>query len=234
MRRPWRGVRLLCLLACLLGWSARADAQSVLKCSGSPPPQAVSGTGWPIRPIKVYVGNSSSNLVGGYTDFVTASIASGPGGGQISGGVTVQAISENVPGLGLRSVATFSNLIITGQGDYQIQFTAPGLSSCTTSTFTVGPSYHPGSSSGARGLGTAIPGIVVTDFDGFAVPQSGQIDAGAMQYRTPGTPAPTCPPNCPTTCPAACPTTCLTPTTCPGGNPTTGPIPPPQNFRVGN
>lgn len=231
MRRLW----VILVLGCLLGWSTSAGAQAnLLKCSGSPPPQAMSGTGWPIRPLKVYVGNNLSNLVDGYTDFVTAAIASGPGGAQISGGVTVQAVSENVPGLGQRSVATFSNLILTGQGDYQLRFSAPGLSSCTTSTFSVGPSYHIGANSGARGLGTAIPGIVVTDFDGFAVPQSGAIDAGAIQYRTSGTPPPPPPGG---TCPEACPTNCPTPTTCPPTSPpppSTGPIPPPQNFRVGN
>ena len=62
---------------------------------------------------------------------ITASLASGPAGGAISGGTVAQTAAGGT--------ATFTNLAIIGPtGSYTIQFSSPGLSPVTSATILVG------------------------------------------------------------------------------------------------
>lgn len=155
---------------------------ALLLCATTP--HGFSGTGWPLRSYQVFVADTSGNVGPSFAGTVTASLAASPGGSALTGTTSVTAASTTVTGIGLVWVATFTNLILTGQGTYQLRFAASGLTSCTTNAFEVGPSWHLGAAASARGFGLALPGVVVTDFDDVAVPQSGAIDAGALQYRS--------------------------------------------------
>ncbi len=188
-----------------LGLPARSHAQATqLRCGAG---LHNAQTGWPARAYQVVVGDSTGALVSNYTGNVTATVAQSPSGGTLGGTVTVQAASTNLgAGIGTVSVATFTNLILTGQGDWRLTFAAAGLTGCTTAVFSVGASFHLASGSPARGAGLAIPGVITSDFDGVSVPQSGAIDAGALQFRTGTTPPP----------------------------PTSTVLPAPQNFRLGS
>lgn len=164
------------------GGGGGGPATGLLKCA--PAPFAPSGTGWPLRAYPVYIADTSGNIGPSFAGTVTATLATAPGGGTLTGTTVVTATSTTVAGIGLVWAATFSNLILTGQGTYQLSFAASGLTGCTTGAFTVLPSYHLSSASPARGFGLSVPGVLVTDLDGIAIPQSGAIDAGALQYRS--------------------------------------------------
>jgi hypothetical protein len=88
------------------------------------PSGAVTGfvlTQQPVIELRDAFGNRSTSTLA-----VTAAVASGSG--VLSGTTTVNAVN---------GVATFSNLKITGLGVHTLTFTAPGLASTTSASFTV-------------------------------------------------------------------------------------------------
>jgi hypothetical protein len=106
-------------------------------------------SGVSLSPGPVLELRASNQTVAGATDTVTAAIASGPDGAQLSGDV-VDAVA---------GVATFGGLAINGPiGDYTIEFTSEDLSVVSgTITLTVGPA------SAATSVITAEPPSVPAD-----------------------------------------------------------------------
>jgi hypothetical protein len=89
------------------------------------PGGAVSGSALTPQPV-VQIRNAGGALISS-TAAVTASLASG--GGTLTGTTTVNAVG---------GVATFTNLVVTGTaGARTLQFTSSGLTSATSSSFTV-------------------------------------------------------------------------------------------------
>ncbi len=124
-----------------------ATSNSFTMTASAPPPSAtqlgvsvqptggVSGTALAAQPI-VQLRDVNNNLVSSATGNVTASIASGSG--TLSGTTVVNAVN---------GVATFTNLVVTGTGSYTLRFTASGLTSATSSSFTMTTSAPPPSAS---------------------------------------------------------------------------------------
>lgn len=204
MRHPCHHLPLLALALLLWVCPTRSQAQTTdLVCNGTPPSLAQSG--FPCCGYEVYAIDNFS-LVDGFTANVTATVTLAPAGGTLSGTTTVQPqLIDGGMSLGALSTARFSNLILTGVGNWQLTFTSSGLVSCTTAVFPVGPSYHLIAASTACAGGLALPGVVTTDFDDQTVPQSGNISAGALHQGNCAAPPP----------------------------PPTGTLPAPQNVRFG-
>jgi len=94
-----------------------------------PSAAAQSGVPFPVQPA-VQLRDASGN-VGTAGVPITATLASGPAGGALSGGTVAQTAAGGT--------ATFTNLAITGPaGSYTIQFSSPGLSPVTSATIVVG------------------------------------------------------------------------------------------------
>ncbi len=88
------------------------------------PSGAVSGSAFTSQPV-IAIRDANNNLTSS-TASVTVAIASGTG--TLSGTTTVAAVN---------GVATFSNLQIVGTGAHTLTFTSTGLTSATSSSFTV-------------------------------------------------------------------------------------------------
>lgn len=87
-------------------------------------------------PITVDVLDSNNNLVLSDDSAVSVRISNGPNGATLGGTLTVDAVN---------GVATFSNLNLNTIGTYTLTFTAPNLSSATTTTFNITKSPLDGS-----------------------------------------------------------------------------------------
>jgi hypothetical protein len=89
------------------------------------PMGAQTGSALASQPV-VQIRDANNQLVAGATTSVTAAIASGSG--TLSGATMVSAVG---------GVATFTNLVVTGPGTYTLRFTASGLASATSNSFTI-------------------------------------------------------------------------------------------------
>ena len=89
------------------------------------PGGAVSGSAFSVQPI-VHVRDAGNSLVSTSALPVTATLVSGSG--TLSGTTTVTAVN---------GVATFADLAIAGSGTHTIQFTGAGVTSATSTGFTV-------------------------------------------------------------------------------------------------
>jgi hypothetical protein len=102
---------------------------SALVMVTQPSATAPSGIPFAVQPaVKLKDASGSDVLNAGVT--ITASLASGPGGGTLSGGTVVQTSSTGT--------ATFANLAITGPvGSYTIRFSGSGLAPATSAPIAV-------------------------------------------------------------------------------------------------
>ena len=92
-----------------------------------PPASVVAGTGFGLT---IAVADASGNLVATFDGNVTIALAANPGGGELSGELTVTAVN---------GVATFTGLSINvASAGYTLQATSSGLTAATTSAVTVG------------------------------------------------------------------------------------------------
>jgi hypothetical protein len=175
--------------ACLAAPHPARAAATHLGCPGSL--LLLNGVNWPIYPpVQVVVMDDLGLSTD--TTTITAQLLPAGNAGTLAGSLQAVTHVQSFAGGVTGSVATFPNLIINGQGSgYQLQFTAPGLQSCTTGAFTVGPSFHIGDTSEARAAGEAIPGITdQPDMVGTPAPTMGNPDRGALHYTTLGVLAP--------------------------------------------
>lgn len=101
---------------------------SRLAISAQPPAISVAGNSFGLT---VRVNDSVGTLMTSYNGNVTVSLANNPTGATLGGTVTVAAVN---------GIATFTGLSITKAGSgYTIQASASGLSSITTSAFSITP-----------------------------------------------------------------------------------------------
>ncbi len=125
------------------------------------PAGAVAGAA--IGSFQVEVRDANGTLVPGATNAVTIAIANNAGGGTLTGTKTVNAVA---------GVATFSALSLDKVGTgYTLQATATGLSSATSSAFTITPAALNNLAFTIQPVnftaGTAFPTVVVTARDAF-------------------------------------------------------------------
>lgn len=90
------------------------------------PSGAVDGDAFTGQPVVKQQNGSSQDV---HQSGVSVSVAIGSGSGSLSGTTTVTTDSNGV--------ATFTNLVITGTGSHTLTFTSSGLTSVTSSSFTV-------------------------------------------------------------------------------------------------
>jgi hypothetical protein len=146
---------------------------SALVMVTQPSATAPSGIPFAVQPaVKLKDASGSDVLNAGVT--ITASLASGPGGGTLSGGTVVQTSSTGT--------ATFANLAITGPvGSYTVQFSGSGLTSVTSAAIAVTaapPSQlsittQPGGTAANGALLSPQPVLQLRDAAGIAVAKSG-------------------------------------------------------------
>ena len=118
------------------------------------------------------------------TQTVTASIATGPAGGSLTGTLNQSAVA---------GVATFGDLAVSARGTYTLLFSGAGLTSVVSNSFTaVGPtlSYTPATPAGKLALvlnpastaTTAVLDLVTTQpVTGYAVGMNLPLDASKVQ-----------------------------------------------------
>ena len=125
---PWRLLLLLSLVF-LAGVTAFAGPPKKL-AFGQQPSTTVAGAA--ITPaVTVQILDNKNKLVTTATHAVTLAISTNPGGGTLSGTLTVNAVG---------GIATFSTLSIDKIGNgYTLQATATGLTSATSSAFNITP-----------------------------------------------------------------------------------------------
>src|SRR5688572_16356660 len=141
-----------------------------------PSAAAQSGVPFPVQPA-VQLRDAAGNQVGTAGVPITATLASGPAGGALSGGTVAQTAAGGT--------ATFTNLGITGPaGSYTIQFSGPGLSPVTSATIVVGAAppgpatqltitTQPSSSAVSGTVFSQQPVLQLRDASGNPVSQSG-------------------------------------------------------------
>jgi hypothetical protein len=104
-----------------------AGPAAKLSISSGPSTGTSGGTLSPAFVIQLQ--DAAGNPVIGPSASVTVTIASGPGGGAISG-----TVSANTDPTG---AATFSGIVLTGAGSYTLQFSAGGLTDVISGSITV-------------------------------------------------------------------------------------------------
>lgn len=151
--------------------SGTAAAANQLVVTTQPTTTVIAGA--PLSPaVAVTAKDAGANVVTTFTGTVTASIASGPAGATIIGTTTATAAS---------GVASFSNLAFDKAGTYTLSFAATGLTSATSSSFSVtaGVAKNITADSGAAqsaAVGSVLPlplVVLVTDLYGNPVAGAG-------------------------------------------------------------
>ncbi|HSE50607.1 MAG TPA: Ig-like domain-containing protein [Gemmatimonadales bacterium] len=170
--------------------SAASSTITVIAAGGStlaivtqPSAVAQSGTPFAVQPA-VEIRDASGSKVSTAGVSITATLASGPAGGSLTGGAVVQTAAGGT--------ATFANLGITGPaGSYTLQFTSPGLSPVTSAAIVVagappGPATQlsittqPSSSATSGTAFAQQPVLQLRDAGGTAVAQSGVVVTAAI------------------------------------------------------
>ena len=138
-----------------------------------PSATAQNGVAFAVQPaVRLRDGSGADLNTAGVT--VTASLASGPAGGTLTGGTVVQTSGSGI--------ATFSNLAIVGPaGSYTLRFTSSGLNPATSSAIavTIGPptqlaiTTQPPASSPNGATLSSQPVVQLRDAAGIPVAKSG-------------------------------------------------------------
>src|SRR5687768_1737943 len=156
-----------------------AGPAAALGLNTQPSPSGSSGVALAQQPV-VQIRDAAGNPVSQNGVLVTATIASGPAGATLGGGLATTA------GFG---AATFTSLAITGpSGTYTIQFSAPGLTSITSGGVTLGAgaatqlfiAIQPSSTAQSGAVLAQQPQIQLRDASNNPVAQAGIVVTAAI------------------------------------------------------
>ncbi|HEY9461690.1 MAG TPA: Ig-like domain-containing protein [Vicinamibacterales bacterium] len=159
------------------GGGGGAAVATTLSVTTQPSSSATSGTAFTAQPV-IQLRDASNNAVAQAGVTVTASIASGTG---TLGGTATASTSTS-------GAATFSNLSITGSGNYTLRFAASGVTSITSSTIAIAPvvatklliKTQPSTSVAAGAVFPQQPVIQLVDASNNPISQSGVVVTAAI------------------------------------------------------